>query len=61
MEADILMASQDFMDIARGVFIKLLVLSEDDNGDFNRAQHRQLMRLLEQTAFALKKRAGRGD
>lgn len=30
-------------------------MAEDDDGDINRAEHRQLMRLLEQTSFALEK------
>lgn len=41
------------VDVARREFIELLVVAEDDDGDVYRAKHRELVRLLEETAFAL--------
>lgn len=39
--------------IGRGVLVKLLVVAKYEDGDIDRAQHRELMRLLEQTSLAL--------
>lgn len=51
----ILISSYRFIDIAGREFIKLLVVTEDDDSDIDRAQHRQLVRFLEQAAFTLEK------
>jgi hypothetical protein len=45
--------------IPRRVFVELLVAAKDENGDVDRAEHRELMRLLEKTAFPLEKGAVR--
>ena len=39
--------------VAGRVFVQLLIVAEDDNGDVDGAQHGELMRLLEQAALAL--------
>lgn len=48
------------VDVARRVLVKLLVMAKDNNRDVDRAEHRQLMRLLEQTALALEESDGPG-
>jgi hypothetical protein len=55
--AYILVPANGLVDVARRKLVQLLVVAEDDDGDVNRAQHRQLVRLLEQAAFALQKSA----
>lgn len=42
------------------ILVELLVITKDEDGDINRAQHGELMRLLEQTAFSLQKGAVNG-
>lgn len=44
--------------VAGRVLVQLLVLSKDEDGHIHRAEHRELMRLLEQTALALQEGAG---
>lgn len=39
--------------VAGRVFVQLLIVAEDDDGDVDGAQHGELMRLLEQAALAL--------
>lgn len=43
------------IDIARGELIQLLVVPKNNDGDVDRTEHGKLMRLFEQTAFALEK------
>jgi hypothetical protein len=44
-----------------GELVKLVVVAaQDDDGHVNRAEHGQLMSLLEEAAFPLQKGAGRG-
>lgn len=49
----ILISSNRLVDVARGEFVQLLVVTEDDDGHVDRAENRQLMRLLEQASFPL--------
>lgn len=51
----VLIALDCFVDIARGELIQLLVVPEDDDRDVDRTENGKLMRLLEETAFALEK------
>jgi putative Ca2+/H+ antiporter (TMEM165/GDT1 family) len=44
-----------FAHVARGVFIELLVAAEYEDSHVDRAEDGKLMRLLEQTTFALQK------
>lgn len=46
--------------VARRVLIQLLVLTKDEDGNINRAKHRELMCLLEKTALALQEGTGVG-
>jgi uncharacterized membrane protein YebE (DUF533 family) len=55
-----LVPANRFVDIARGKFVELLVVAEDDDGHVDGAEHRELMRLLEETAFALEEGAVAG-
>jgi hypothetical protein len=56
--AIILVPANRLVDIARGEFVELLVVAEDDDGHIDGAEHRELMRLLEKTAFALEEGDG---
>jgi hypothetical protein len=51
--AHILISSQDLSNITTRVFVQLLIISKDYDGDIDRAENGELMRLLEQAAFAL--------
>jgi hypothetical protein len=53
----ILIPADGLVDIARRKLVQLLVVTKDDNRDVNRAKNRELVRLLEQTAFALEEGA----
>ena len=59
--AIVLEACYCFLNISRRVLVQLLVVSEDDDGDIDRAEDGELMRLLEQTALALQKGDRPGD
>jgi hypothetical protein len=48
-----LISSQDLSNITTRVFVQLLVISKDYDRDIDRAENGELMRLLEQAAFAL--------
>jgi hypothetical protein len=48
-----LISSQDLSNITTRVFVQLLIISKDYDGDIDRAENGELMRLLEQAAFAL--------
>jgi hypothetical protein len=52
-----LVAANRLVDVAGREFVELLVVAEDDDGDVDGAEHRELMRLLEETAFALEEGA----
>jgi hypothetical protein len=49
----VLISSQDLPNITTRVFIQLLIISKDYDRDIDRAENGELMRLLEQAAFAL--------
>jgi hypothetical protein len=49
----ILKPRDSLVDVARRVLVQLLVVTEDDDCDVDGAQHGKLVRLLEQTTFAL--------
>jgi hypothetical protein len=48
-----LISSQDLSNITTRVFVQLLIISKDYDRDIDRAENGELMRLLEQAAFAL--------
>jgi hypothetical protein len=50
-----LVSGQNFSNIATRILVQLFVVAKDDHGNVDRAQNRQLMRLLEQASFALEK------
>ena len=56
-----MIAANRLVDVARGELVQLLVVAKDDDGDVDGAEHRKLMRLLEQAAFALEKGAVAGQ
>jgi hypothetical protein len=60
-DAYILIAANGVVDVARGKLVQLLVVAKDDDGDVDGTEHRELMRLFEQTAFALQKSATEGQ
>lgn len=49
----ILISSQDLSNITTRVFVQLLIITKDYDSDIDRAENGELMRLLEQAAFAL--------
>jgi len=53
-----LVPANRLVDVARRKLVQLLVVAKDDDGNVDGAQHRELMRLLEQAAFALQERPG---
>ena len=48
-----MISSQDLSNITTRVFVQLLIISKDYDRDIDRAENRELMRLLEQAALAL--------
>jgi K+-sensing histidine kinase KdpD len=60
-DAYILVPANRLVDVARGELVQLLVVAEDDDSNVDGAEHRELMRLLEQAAFALKEGAVPGQ
>ena len=50
------MPTDDLVDIAGTILVKLLVSAEDNDGNIDRAEDGKLMRLLEQSTFTLEKR-----
>jgi hypothetical protein len=58
--AYILVPANGLVDVARRKLVQLLVVAEDDDGHIDGAEHRELVRLLEQAAFALQKGAVEG-
>lgn len=54
-------AVEHLLHVHGGELVKLVVVAaQDDDGHVNRAEHGQLMSLLEEAAFPLQKGAGRG-
>lgn len=51
----VLKPPNDLVDVRRRVLVQLLVVPKDNNSDVDGAQDGELMRLLEQTTFALEK------
>lgn len=51
----VLISRQDLSNIATRVFVQLLIISKYYDGDIDRAENGELMRLLEETTLALKK------
>lgn len=47
------MSSHDLIDVRGRVLVQLLIVSEYDHGDIDGAEDGELVRLLEQAAFAL--------
>ena len=54
----ILKSCDRLVDVSRRVLVQLLVVAEDDDGDIDGAQDGELMRLLEEAAFALEEGDG---
>jgi hypothetical protein len=59
--AYILVPANGLVDVARGKLVELLVVAEDDDSHVDGAEHRELMRLLEQAAFALQESTIQGQ
>jgi hypothetical protein len=57
-ETYIVVSAQGLIDVARRELVQFLVVAEDDDGDVDRTQHRQLVGFLEQAAFALEEGDG---
>lgn len=54
VRAAIVLEPPDYIvDIRRRVFVQLLVVAKDDDGDIDGAEDGEFVRLLEETAFAL--------
>lgn len=51
----VLVFRNEFTHIRRRVLVQLLIAAKDEDGDIDRAEHRKLMSLLEQSAFSLEK------
>jgi hypothetical protein len=56
--AIVLVPANGLVDVAGREFVELLVVAEDDDGHVDGAEHRELMRLLEEAAFALEEGDG---
>lgn len=56
-----MVASDGLVDVARGELVELLVVAKDDDGNVDRAEHGELMSLLEQAALALQEGAATGQ
>jgi len=52
-----LVSCQDLSNITTRVFVQLLIIAKDYDRDIDRTEDGELMRLLEQATFALKKRS----
>lgn len=59
--AYILVPTDGLVDVTRRELIQLLVVAEDDDGNVDRAEHRELVGLLEQAAFALQEGSATGQ
>lgn len=56
-----MVSCHDILHISTRVFVQLLVVPEYDDCHIDRAKDGKLMRLLEQTTFALEERAAEGN
>ena len=54
--AHILKSTNCLVYISRRKFVQLFVMSKNDDGHIDRAEHRELMSLFEETTFAFEKR-----
>lgn len=52
----VLVSVQDLSNITTRIFIQLLIIAKDYDRNINGTENGELMRLLEQAAFALKER-----
>jgi hypothetical protein len=52
-----LVSCQDLSNITTRVFVQLLIIAKDYDGDIDGTEDGKLMRLLEQATFALKERS----
>jgi hypothetical protein len=52
-----LVSVQDLSNITTRIFVQLLIIAKDYDRDINGTENGELMRLLEQAAFALKERS----
>lgn len=52
-DTHILKSSDRLIDITGGIFVELLVVTKNDDGHVDGAQHRELVGLLEQSALSL--------
>lgn len=52
----VLVSVQDLSNITTRIFVQLLIIAKDYDRDINGTENGELMRLLEQAAFALKER-----
>jgi hypothetical protein len=57
MEPYIIISRQDLSNVTTRIFVQFLVIAKDYHGDIDGAENGELMRLLEQTTFALKERS----
>jgi hypothetical protein len=53
-----LVSGQDLANISAGVLVQLFIISKYYDSHINGTENRELMRLLEETAFALEKGSG---
>lgn len=60
VKTHVLISGNEVSHVCGRILVELLVITKDEDGDINRAQHGELMRLLEQTAFSLQKGAVNG-
>jgi len=57
MEQYIIISRQDLSNVTTRIFVQFLIIAKDYDGDIDGAENGELMRLLEQTTFALKERS----
>lgn len=53
----VLVSTDGLIDVTRGEFIQLLIVTKNDDCDIDRAEDGKLMGLFEETAFSLEKGA----
>lgn len=51
------MTTDHFVNISRAILVKLLITTEDHDGDVNGTQDGKLMSLLEQSTFSFQERS----
>lgn len=57
----VLISADELVHVGRGVFVELLVVAEDEDGDVDGAEDGELVRLLEETALALEKGSAQAE